>query len=183
MIQLLQYLSKSKWIQMYWFNRLYIIKGKGFPDVATRRFIRRLWDDLKLPPLALMDADPHGISIMAVYRFGSQVHHSLTNLNPWNQFDLIMIQLGTASGRYGAFSHASNALVRNSSDRHRNVEASHRIQVGANKMRSILNWFHGQTAHVHPEPTPPRTGLTRVSRCALSSNNFYFIMSSTFQFA
>jgi len=49
-----------------------LITGKGYPDVTTRRFIRRLWDDLKLPPLALMDADPHGISIMAVYRFGSQ---------------------------------------------------------------------------------------------------------------
>lgn len=48
-------------------------QGKGYPDVTTRRFVRKLWDDLKLPPLALVDADPHGVSIMAVYRFGSQV--------------------------------------------------------------------------------------------------------------
>lgn len=48
-------------------------KGKGYPDVNTRRFLRRLWDELQLPPLALVDADPHGISIHCVYRFGSQV--------------------------------------------------------------------------------------------------------------
>jgi DNA topoisomerase VI subunit A len=48
-------------------------QGKGYPDVNTRRFLRRLWDELQLPPLALVDADPHGISILAVYRFGSQV--------------------------------------------------------------------------------------------------------------
>nr|SVE73075.1 EOG090X09ZG [Ceriodaphnia reticulata] len=49
-----------------------LITGKGYPDVNTRRFLRRLWDELQLPPLALVDADPHGISILAVYRFGSQ---------------------------------------------------------------------------------------------------------------
>lgn len=48
-------------------------QGKGYPDVNTRRFLRRLWDELQLPPLALVDADPHGISIHCVYRFGSQV--------------------------------------------------------------------------------------------------------------
>nr|SVE93755.1 EOG090X09ZG [Scapholeberis mucronata] len=50
-----------------------LITAKGYPDVNTRRFLRRLWDELQLPPLALVDADPHGISIHCVYRFGSQV--------------------------------------------------------------------------------------------------------------
>nr|SVE69937.1 EOG090X09ZG [Eubosmina coregoni] len=49
-----------------------LITGKGYPDVNTRRFLRRLWDELQLPPLGLMDSDPHGISIFLVYRFGSQ---------------------------------------------------------------------------------------------------------------
>nr|SVE94376.1 EOG090X09ZG [Simocephalus serrulatus] len=49
-----------------------LITGKGYPDVNTRRFLRRLWDELQLPLLALVDADPHGISILTVYRFGSQ---------------------------------------------------------------------------------------------------------------
>ena len=54
-----------------------LITAKGYPDVATRRFLCRLCDQLGLPPLALVDADPHGIAIMAVYRFGSQVVLSL----------------------------------------------------------------------------------------------------------
>ena len=52
----------------------FFMQGKGYPDVNTRRFLRRLWDELQLPPLGLMDSDPHGISIFLVYRFGSQVY-------------------------------------------------------------------------------------------------------------
>nr|SVE93141.1 EOG090X09ZG [Moina brachiata] len=49
-----------------------MITGKGYPDINTRRLLRRLWEELEVPPLALVDADPHGIYIMAVYRYGSQ---------------------------------------------------------------------------------------------------------------
>ncbi|XP_049762213.1 meiotic recombination protein SPO11 [Schistocerca cancellata] len=48
-----------------------LLTGKGFPDVNARLFLRRLWDSLRLPVLALVDADPYGIEIMCVYRFGS----------------------------------------------------------------------------------------------------------------
>ncbi|XP_023716407.2 meiotic recombination protein SPO11 [Cryptotermes secundus] len=48
-----------------------LITGKGFPDVATRLLVRLLWKSLGVPVLALVDADPHGIEIMCVYRFGS----------------------------------------------------------------------------------------------------------------
>nr|SVE85633.1 EOG090X09ZG [Daphnia pulicaria] len=58
-----------------------LITGKGYPDVNTRRFLRRLWDELQLPPLALVDADPHGISILAVYRFGSQNLEDIEHLS------------------------------------------------------------------------------------------------------
>ncbi|PFX31488.1 Meiotic recombination protein SPO11 [Stylophora pistillata] len=47
-------------------------KGKGFPDVNTRMMIRRLWYTLQIPILALVDADPHGIEILSVYKFGSK---------------------------------------------------------------------------------------------------------------
>jgi meiotic recombination protein SPO11 len=56
---------------------IFFQQGKGYPDVNTRRFLRRLWDELQLPPLGLMDSDPHGISIFLVYRFGSQVYDTL----------------------------------------------------------------------------------------------------------
>lgn len=38
-----------------------LVTGKGQPDVGTRLFLRRLWADLKIPVLALVDADPFGL--------------------------------------------------------------------------------------------------------------------------
>ncbi|RUS88480.1 hypothetical protein EGW08_003738 [Elysia chlorotica] len=48
-----------------------LITGKGFPDNGTRLFLRLLWTTYHLPIFVLVDADPHGIEIMAVYKFGS----------------------------------------------------------------------------------------------------------------
>ncbi|CAM6019779.1 unnamed protein product [Sphagnum balticum] len=52
-------------------NRCILLTGKGYPDVATRSFLRRLTDELHLPVYALMDGDPYGLDILSVYRFGS----------------------------------------------------------------------------------------------------------------
>lgn len=49
-----------------------LITGKGFPDLNTRLFVKKLSDSLEIPVLAMVDADPHGIEIMCVYRFGSK---------------------------------------------------------------------------------------------------------------
>lgn len=49
-----------------------IITGKGQPDVATRMFLRRLKATLKIPVLAFVDADPHGLKILSVYSQGSK---------------------------------------------------------------------------------------------------------------
>uniref|UniRef100_A0A3B1JUH8 DNA topoisomerase (ATP-hydrolyzing) n=1 Tax=Astyanax mexicanus TaxID=7994 RepID=A0A3B1JUH8_ASTMX len=48
-----------------------IITGKGMPDVNSRLMVRKLWDTLHIPVFALVDADPHGIEIMCVYKYGS----------------------------------------------------------------------------------------------------------------
>ncbi|XP_026820261.1 meiotic recombination protein SPO11 [Rhopalosiphum maidis] len=48
-----------------------MITGKGFPDINTRLFVKQLSCKLNLPILALVDANPFGIEIMCVYRFGS----------------------------------------------------------------------------------------------------------------
>ncbi|XP_071502265.1 meiotic recombination protein SPO11-like [Diadema antillarum] len=59
-----------------------IVTGKGFPDVNTRLMVRKLWDTLCIPVLALVDADPHGLEILFVYKFGSRSlsceSHSMT---------------------------------------------------------------------------------------------------------
>ena len=49
-----------------------IITGKGQPDVATRQFLRKMHQDLKLQVLALVDADPYGLNIISVYTRGSK---------------------------------------------------------------------------------------------------------------
>ncbi|CAN9515381.1 unnamed protein product [Ophioblennius macclurei] len=48
-----------------------IITGKGVPDVNSRLMVRKLWDSLHIPTFALVDADPHGIEIMCIYKYGS----------------------------------------------------------------------------------------------------------------
>ncbi|KAM4623140.1 meiotic recombination protein SPO11-like [Discoglossus pictus] len=57
-----------------------LITGKGVPDLNTRLLIRKLWDQLHIPILTLVDADPHGIEIMCIYKYGSvsmsfEAHH------------------------------------------------------------------------------------------------------------
>lgn len=49
-----------------------IITGKGQPDVATRQFLRKMQQDLKLQVLGLVDADPYGLNILSVYMRGSK---------------------------------------------------------------------------------------------------------------
>ncbi|CAH1388969.1 unnamed protein product [Nezara viridula] len=48
-----------------------MVTGKGFPDLYTRLLVKFIWEQLKLPIYALVDADVYGIDIMCVYRFGS----------------------------------------------------------------------------------------------------------------
>nr|XP_023020213.1 uncharacterized protein LOC111508828 isoform X2 [Leptinotarsa decemlineata] len=52
-----------------------MITGKGFPDLNTQLFLRRLWVAMSIPVFILVDADPDGISIMLNYRFGSVNAH------------------------------------------------------------------------------------------------------------
>lgn len=48
-----------------------IITAKGQPDVASRLFLRKLKQELKIPVLALVDSDPYGLKILSVYMKGS----------------------------------------------------------------------------------------------------------------
>uniref|UniRef100_M3XKK5 DNA topoisomerase (ATP-hydrolyzing) n=2 Tax=Latimeria chalumnae TaxID=7897 RepID=M3XKK5_LATCH len=48
-----------------------MVTGKGVPDLNTRLLVRKLWDTFHIPIFALVDADPHGIEIMCIYKYGS----------------------------------------------------------------------------------------------------------------
>lgn len=56
----------------YW-NRenAILITARGMPDRATRKFVRRLNEDYKLPVYVLTDSDPYGYYIYSVYKSGS----------------------------------------------------------------------------------------------------------------
>nr|XP_033818651.1 meiotic recombination protein SPO11 isoform X2 [Geotrypetes seraphini] len=45
--------------------------GKGVPDLNTRLLVRKLWDTFHIPIFTLVDADPYGIEIMCIYKYGS----------------------------------------------------------------------------------------------------------------
>ncbi|XP_052736345.1 meiotic recombination protein SPO11-1 isoform X4 [Vigna angularis] len=47
------------------------IQGRGYPDIPTRRFLRLLVENLRLPVYCLVDCDPYGFDILTTYRFGS----------------------------------------------------------------------------------------------------------------
>jgi len=48
-----------------------LVTSAGQPDRATRRFVRRLSDELKLPVYILTDSDPYGFYIYSVFKIGS----------------------------------------------------------------------------------------------------------------
>ncbi|MEM0458121.1 MAG: DNA topoisomerase IV subunit A [Sulfolobales archaeon] len=48
-----------------------LITSAGQPDRATRRFVRRLNEELKLPVYIITDSDPYGWYIYSVFKIGS----------------------------------------------------------------------------------------------------------------
>ncbi|CAE6427164.1 unnamed protein product [Rhizoctonia solani] len=52
-----------------------MITGKGYPDLATRQLVSVFSNELpeRIPILCLVDADPHGMEILSVYKFGSKI--------------------------------------------------------------------------------------------------------------
>ncbi len=49
-----------------------LITASGQPDMATRLFIKKMYQELKIPILGFLDADPYGLDILRVYSIGSK---------------------------------------------------------------------------------------------------------------
>ncbi|PWI48332.1 hypothetical protein CEE45_06980 [Candidatus Heimdallarchaeota archaeon B3_Heim] len=49
-----------------------LITASGQPDMATRLFIKKAYQELKIPILGFLDADPYGLDILRVYSIGSK---------------------------------------------------------------------------------------------------------------
>lgn len=52
-------------------NNCLLVTGKGYPDLATRFFLQRLYQFTGLNVLVLVDMDPYGIEILMTYAVGS----------------------------------------------------------------------------------------------------------------
>jgi DNA topoisomerase VI, subunit A len=52
-------------------SKAILVTSAGQPDRATRRFVRRLNEELKLPVYVLADSDPYGYYIYSVFKIGS----------------------------------------------------------------------------------------------------------------
>ncbi|MCY0868767.1 MAG: DNA topoisomerase IV subunit A [Desulfurococcus sp.] len=52
-------------------HKAILVTSAGQPDRATRRFVRRLSDEFKLPVYVLTDSDPYGFYIYSVFKIGS----------------------------------------------------------------------------------------------------------------
>lgn len=49
-----------------------LVTGKGFPDLATRMFLKKIEKELELPVLSLVDSDAYGVHIQLIYAVGSK---------------------------------------------------------------------------------------------------------------
>ncbi|KAH3337382.1 hypothetical protein KXW81_000792 [Aspergillus fumigatus] len=92
-------------------------KGKGYPDLSTRAFVRRLLDETRHLPAeesprfyALVDSDPDGMAIMSTYKYGSMAHaHDNEKLNVSK---LCWLGLRTSVVIGGADSFGDEAFIR-----------------------------------------------------------------------
>jgi meiotic recombination protein SPO11 len=50
-----------------------LVTGKGFPDVATRKWVQQLQQQLQLPAYGLCDCNPFGISVLQTYQYDQVV--------------------------------------------------------------------------------------------------------------
>uniref|UniRef100_A0A7S4ASE7 DNA topoisomerase (ATP-hydrolyzing) n=1 Tax=Pseudo-nitzschia australis TaxID=44445 RepID=A0A7S4ASE7_9STRA len=59
-------LSEDKFFLKYF--PCILVTGKGFPDIATRRWVKRMQKALKIPVYGLCDCNPFGVSVLDSYR-------------------------------------------------------------------------------------------------------------------
>lgn len=61
-----------------------VVTAKGYPDVASRQFLRQLGNNApQIPMFVLVDLDPDGIAILSTYKYGSYrlMHEDVALMN------------------------------------------------------------------------------------------------------
>ncbi len=58
-----------------------LLTSQGFPNYSARLFLKKITNELKIPVFGLADADPHGLSILMAYTYGTiQSAHETSRL-------------------------------------------------------------------------------------------------------
>ncbi|MFX0024060.1 MAG: hypothetical protein ACFE9S_17160, partial [Candidatus Hermodarchaeota archaeon] len=64
-----------------------LVTASGSPDYNTRKFLKKLVSELKIPVFGLADSDPYGLSILMTYAYGSvQSAHETSKLAVNNMY-------------------------------------------------------------------------------------------------
>ncbi|KAF4223769.1 hypothetical protein CNMCM8980_010285 [Aspergillus fumigatiaffinis] len=94
-----------------------LVTGKGYPDLSTRAFVRKLVDETRHLPAeeaprfyAFVDSDPDGMAIMSTYKYGSMAH--ARENEKLNVSKLRWLGLRTSDVIGGADSFGDEAFIR-----------------------------------------------------------------------
>jgi meiotic recombination protein SPO11 len=114
-----------------------MITGKGYPDVATRCFLKHLSDANRgLPVYSLVDCNPDGLCISNAYKFGSSASFLLNQkLQPFAVSELRWL------GIFPSEAYASQLYTKPNFTK-RDVAMMKKIKTNAERNQVSEQWMH-----------------------------------------
>lgn len=115
-----------------------IVTGKGYPCKNTLLFLRLAEG---IPILGLFDCDPHGLSIYAVYKYGSKRRPHL-KVPGMQRIGLFLVDLPTVKGLLCITQQKEYQMVRNLAETHQELKEEINMLIMIGKKASIEDITH-----------------------------------------
>ena len=147
-----------------------LITSAGQPDRATRRFVRRLSEELKLPIYILTDSDPYGWYIYSVFKIGSITlsYESERLATPWLRFLGVM-----PSDIFGDINIKKKPYLSESERRNYIIKAKER---DIKRAKELINYKWFQTSRWRAEVSIFLEKEAKLEIEALTSKGLKFLM-------
>jgi len=147
-----------------------LITSAGQPDRATRRFVRRLSEELKLPIYILTDSDPYGWYIYSVFKIGSITlsYESERLATPWLRFLGVM-----PSDIFGDINIKKKPYLSESERRNYIIKAKER---DIKRAKELINYKWFQTSRWRTEVNIFLEKEAKLEIEALTSKGLKFLM-------
>jgi len=147
-----------------------LITSAGQPDRATRRFVRRLSEELKLPIYILTDSDPYGWYIYSVFKIGSITlsYESERLATPWLRFLGVM-----PSDIFGDINIKKKPYLSESERRNYIIKAKER---DIKRAKELINYKWFQTSRWRAEVNIFLEKEAKLEIEALTSKGLKFLM-------